>query len=910
MLSGPRPGVQAGVWADSSRNDEQELLIGELLDGWYGDPDVQRCAETVGQLACRSRINGIEVREAAPSNEAAAVFAVLLGLDRALCHAHPGQRGPSMDGMSAVALRYLRTGHLNTRRVPGALLPRNSPFDETGTTLGRVFVSVVRVPEAEWIGMRLRRVPPYLDVGRRTGNDVMRVGFVPLLAPDDLALSVVSTRAGEPPGFRLAPRDTPHLRQRMRAVLGLLDGSGVTIAVFPDHALSADLLAHWQELVRSVPAPAGSALKWIMAGGGAVAGDPASPRRAVMLDRDLGEVVLEQEKLVPSRLDGCRLTIRGIEGGELTEEGPLGSRLSLVDSSLGRVGILAGGCPEDVKPLLRHVSHLFRAGLPHPADGSLVVSCGLLLSGPERADPLGQATASLPRGDPRESDAEGASLDVFDPDELALTSITPGPRDGWLHIASSAPGEAAEAAAELRRLQRTRVAGPAGPLRDEAERAEACLAGTRLPHGQRQASNALGLIARISAARGHLSIARDAVNRAISVARSDGAEFLEARARVIGCQLRWLGGQPLSAVAEQASAELEWAESRGYRELGLAALGLLAQARALLGDGASAGELIRRANLLGEALILGQDNAELAAQDAAAAATTLVAAGDLDTAAAVLDRGDRALRRIGAAQSRPALLAQAARVRYGMGAWREGLELLETCARLAAPDDVVVQAALRGVRALLFAYQGDHFEAEELARSAVRASDWSECLAVQAQARADLATVLMHANRDKDAALPAARALSLYELREDVVSAAVLRGLIPYQPPADDWPVRVEAWVMAAEPSLVAGQAASLGIRLHAEPGWSAAFSGPQPDDVLVTLLASGEATVQPGSLRMQLPRAGSTSPAVVEVTPRSAMPLRLHLLVNLYKEGTLLKELGVTIPVNPPEPRYASYGD
>jgi tetratricopeptide (TPR) repeat protein len=387
----------------------------------------------------------------------------------------------------------------------------------------------------------------------------------------------------------------------------------------------------------------------------------------------------------------------------------------------------------------------------------------------------------------------------------------------------------------------------------------------------------------------------------LSATRSGNAQFLEAQARAIGCQLRFWGDQSLADAAAHVGAELDWAEAYGYPSLAVSALGVLAQANALLGHGGKARDLISRAARLGEELVFGPGSAELAAQDAAAAAQVMLALGDPREAAAVLDRGERALGRIGAAGLRPWLLALSARARHRMGARQQAHELLDYCDPLAPADDVATQAAIRGTRALLLADEGDYFHAERLARSAVKISDWSERVDVQAQARADLATVLVRADRGREAALPAGWALHLFRRRGDVVSAAAVRDLLPDDQPGDYRPLRAEAWLMAAEPALVAGRTTEIGIRLHPDtdkPPYSYRARPDQSTEVLVTLVTGGEAAVQPNGRRLRLPRSGPTEPLTFRVTPWSPMPLRLHILINLYEEGTLLHELGVTIPV------------
>jgi tetratricopeptide (TPR) repeat protein len=987
-LTRQRPDLPAGLLSAVPAGDPAVRRIGGLLDSWYLDPKVQRCADLVLELAGQGAIDRKQVGAAAPAGLASAIFAVLLGLDRALAHAHPGQRGTSMRGLSAVGLRYLATGRLSTDHVSGALLPRRSPFDGPGRTLlAASFLSVDRIPGEIWHRIRHCRLPTQFDVGRRAASEEILLAVVPLLASEDLAVSVVRAGAGEPIHFRLEPRDSGHLRERIRGVLDALDHSGATIAALPDHALSPSLLTYWRELLRSSPAPARSKLKWILAGAGRAGPEAPSRSRAVVLDRDLGEVVLAQDKLLPSYLDVCQLTLRGLTTspiapvpGSAVEDGPpadraekdhvaedftAGTELTIADSAIGRIAVLPGEPPGGLTSALNHVTHLFRAesaagvALPPSEEAGpqvaasleeesavaaggesegqaaraigepawrragdapppgLVLSSSLLLSGLDPGGPFGGGAVALPVEESPAGAGQGwrvqmVTARVFEPDEFAVTAVSPSWADQRLR--QLAPGPLSGAGAALRRLVARRLADPEALLRHGERELAALVRGLHPQREPRLVATALYLAARISATRGRLSAAHEALDRAIPAARAGDAQFLEARARALRCLLRWWGDQSLTDVATHAGAELDWAAAEGYPHLMLTALGTLAQAWAHSGVPGVTG-LLDRAAALGEELILCLDSAEVAMHDITAAASVLLTQGDHREAAEVLGRGDWALRRIGAAGLRPPVLVLAARAYHHLGAAEVAHSLLDDCAKLAPGHDVAVQAGTHGVRALILAGQGDYVVAEQLARSAVKVGDLSERVDVQAQSRADLANVLARAGREREAALPAAWALHLYQQKGDLVGTAAIRELTPAAEYAVGQPLRAEAWVMESQPCLIAGRASKIGIRLHARtvpPGAAGEPSGTSPGqspEVLVTLMAAGGATVHPHGQRLRLPRSGHADPLTFEVTPVSPSPLRLHFLVNLYWEGTLLQELGVTIPVRPRQEGYGGDG-
>jgi hypothetical protein len=925
-----RPDLDPALWRSMPTDNPIASRLGSLLDAWYLDPQVQRCAERVREFACQGSVPRHEVAAVAPASRAPAVFSVLLGLDRALHNAHPGQRGTAMAGLSKIGLRYIRTGRLSTGRVAGALLPRKSLSGEAGgSILACCFLSVERIPAETWDVVSHRRLPTYLDIGRRSESEELRLAAVPLLAREDLAVSVITAETGQPVAFRLVPRDTVHLRERMRSVLDALDRSGAVIAVLPDHALSVDLLAHWQALLRATRPPVSSSLKWILVGGGAVDSQAPSISRAILLDRDLGEIVLAQDKLVPSRLELRHLTLQGIDTQEAEPAGEApapvsdwipeaiaaGAKLNILDSGLGRIAILSGDQPADLEPALRHVTHLLRAGLPSqpqfdqladaPADASgLVLANGLLVSGLAPGDPLSGGVVYLPTGEAAERhNTEIIVTTAFQPDEVTITSLSSGGED--IRLSLHAGGYTSGSAARLRELQRIRLTDQAALLRDGTREVEDLISQFAAVSDSRQVAMGAYLVAQTNAACGRVTAAKEAIDRVITAARSGGAEFLEAEARAMTCYLRYWDDVPLDLVVIEVGTELEWARARGYPYLEATALGVLAQANSLLGLPTTAIALVERAVALGEEFLLGPDSAELAARDSTARASVLLTTRDLAAAASVLDRSDLGLRRIGAEQMRPPILALSARVRHHMGEPEAAHRLLDDCARRASPNDMAVQASHRGVRALLLANQGDYVVAEQLARSAVQASDWSERLDIQAQTRADLASVLVRSNRTAEAALPAAWALRLYERKRDVAGAVAIRELVAPAQGTGDWPFRTEAWVMADETTLVAGRTAEIGMRLLRQATVSAdcGTGAGQLPEVIVTLMAGNAAIVRPNGQRLRLPDSGYTQTLVFQVTPHAAMPLRLQFLVNLYEEGTLLQEMGVTVPVESPQP-------
>src|SRR3954451_11349325 len=115
-------------------------------EGWMADPRVLAAAAAVERAA----LGGESI--AAPDGERG-TFAVLLGLDAALSHAHPLLGGPTPPALTEYALRYVESGRLDSGGVPGALLPRFTRPGRPGQLpddLAGAFGAVVRLGPAGW----------------------------------------------------------------------------------------------------------------------------------------------------------------------------------------------------------------------------------------------------------------------------------------------------------------------------------------------------------------------------------------------------------------------------------------------------------------------------------------------------------------------------------------------------------------------------------------------------------------------------------------------------------------------------------------------------------------------------------------------------------------------------------------
>jgi Flp pilus assembly protein TadD len=104
-----------------------------------------------------------------------------------------------------------------------------------------------------------------------------------------------------------------------------------------------------------------------------------------------------------------------------------------------------------------------------------------------------------------------------------------------------------------------------------------------------------------------------------------------------------------------------------------------------------------------------------------------------------------------------------ARVRLLQDQLDDAEELTRTCERLAAPDQADAQVKWRSIRAIAMARRGEPGEAERLAREAVQLAGKTDQLESWADARVDLAEVLLLGGRSREASRELDRAIILYQ---------------------------------------------------------------------------------------------------------------------------------------------------
>ena len=108
--------------------------------------------------------------------------------------------------------------------------------------------------------------------------------------------------------------------------------------------------------------------------------------------------------------------------------------------------------------------------------------------------------------------------------------------------------------------------------------------------------------------------------------------------------------------------------------------------------------------------------------------------------------------------------------RLGTGRDKETLALPETAERSATDDDVDAQVHWRCVRALILARRGSFDQAEALVRKALDLAIQTEAPALRASTLADLATVLLHAQRPDEARQALVDAIAVYSAKGNLAS--------------------------------------------------------------------------------------------------------------------------------------------
>jgi class 3 adenylate cyclase/tetratricopeptide (TPR) repeat protein len=212
--------------------------------------------------------------------------------------------------------------------------------------------------------------------------------------------------------------------------------------------------------------------------------------------------------------------------------------------------------------------------------------------------------------------------------------------------------------------------------------------------------------------------------------------------------LAWLDRQPARMVASPYLVKA--------RAHAMARLGRFDDARAFLARTRSDLEERGARSKLG--ILLGIDAAQVE-----------LLAGDPAAAARCGELADRLLDELGEHAYRSTVNAFLAQSCYGLGRLDEADAAVDRVLELGASEDATNEILWRQVRAKVLARRGALVDAERLAREAVEVAERTDMIESEADARVDLAEVLVLVGRTDDAADALARAMRLYERKGNLV---------------------------------------------------------------------------------------------------------------------------------------------
>ncbi len=263
-----------------------------------------------------------------------------------------------------------------------------------------------------------------------------------------------------------------------------------------------------------------------------------------------------------------------------------------------------------------------------------------------------------------------------------------------------------------------------------------------------------------------------AADRLIEHARLAGDKRLIARGASGYANQAVYSAVPVSELIDRIESYLRSIEGDRKAEASIS-LGL-AQLQAMQGQFERGRELYRR----GQRLLRDLGPSISAMYTSLASARVEVLAGDLAAAENELTRDDGDLAAIGERYYRCSIVAVLARVRLLAGDVEGAAAACRVVEEIADPDDTDAQTLLRSVRGGLAARQGDRDAAMRELDEALRLSDETADVILQADVLVDRSLALRALGDRESAGPPLREALRLYERKGDAVSAARTRAML------------------------------------------------------------------------------------------------------------------------------------
>jgi class 3 adenylate cyclase/tetratricopeptide (TPR) repeat protein len=294
------------------------------------------------------------------------------------------------------------------------------------------------------------------------------------------------------------------------------------------------------------------------------------------------------------------------------------------------------------------------------------------------------------------------------------------------------------------------------------------------------AAKAWHLVGKAHSDRGEQAAAQEAFEHALEYARAVEAPGVEAWIRYWLLQAAVFGPTPCLDVIERARDDLAWARSQNNRSLEGSVLTRMGEMLARCGRIPDAQDAFAEAREV--FADLGR-RSHLAYMPISTAAVEPLAS-DPAGAEGELRFAYEFFERLGAEHILATVGPMLAATLVPQGRLVEAVALTEQAERIAAPDDLDGQVKWRLARAAARVAEGDHGDAERLARTAVGLAERTDSVVLHADALAGLAYALIAGGATGESVEPCSCAIELYEAKGDVVSAARWQTVLEAHAPA------------------------------------------------------------------------------------------------------------------------------
>jgi tetratricopeptide (TPR) repeat protein len=290
-------------------------------------------------------------------------------------------------------------------------------------------------------------------------------------------------------------------------------------------------------------------------------------------------------------------------------------------------------------------------------------------------------------------------------------------------------------------------------------------------------ANAWRIISFVHGTAGRFGKVYEASGHSMTFARLAADDRLAARSGMGVAMSALFGSTPVLEAISQCEVIL--ADGLSDRQAESVVMCTIAQLRAMNGEFEKARAMCQqgRAQLrdLGQGVNAASTGLDLARVE--------LLAGDLAAAEREVRADYAFLSRMGEKYFLPSMAALLSRVIRDQGRDSEAMEFSVIAESMAAESDIEPQAMWRLVRAPIVARAGENTEAEKLARSAVALACQTDIPVLQADAWAELATVLTIGGRPDEARDCLRQAMQIYTAKGDTVSATRMRMQLEH--PAD-----------------------------------------------------------------------------------------------------------------------------